>query len=368
MTHPPIKLLWIAPLLNHYKASFLARLNQDAGIDLCVFTGRPNRRLGHSETTGDEGFPSVSVPVTKERFGISPKVVSDLTRLIVRERFQVVLMPVEKKHLALVSYLAILKRIIGYQLVTYNHPLLRRGSPPTPLQKMYPRAAFSLYDRVIFYTKEGMARAVAHGVVPAGKARFANNTLNTENIRRHYDFEVNRAAPKRLLMIGRLVPYRRIDLLLTYFERLKSVLPGVELVVIGDGPEAPRIRDAASHDPRIHWRGAITDEARIAGEMAQAHAVLMPGHSGLSIVHAFAYGKPYFTSADYPNHPPEIDYLQDGVNGLLLQGHIPEDVDRIAGLLNDAGAYERMCAAAHAKAEELAVDHWCEQIKAAVAQ
>ena len=45
---------------------------------------------------------------------------------------------------------------------------------------------------------------------------------------------------------------------------------------------------------------------------------LMPGLVGLAVLDSFAYGMPMVTT-DYPYHSPEIDYLEDGLNGVIVK-------------------------------------------------
>ncbi|CAB5154550.1 hypothetical protein D3OALGA1CA_4637 [Olavius algarvensis associated proteobacterium Delta 3] len=359
------KLLWISPILNHYKAKSLSRLNEEAALDVIVLQGRPDTHLGHSVST-EHGFKRYDVPATKKNFSLHPLTYITLLQIINRENPETVLMPLEKKNTTMILLLYILKGLLDFKLVTYNHPPISGNTKPEPGADLFPRFMFLLYDKVIFYTVEGMQRTVGSGLLPETKAAYANNTLDTRNIWKIHSFSVNTRDPKRLLFIGRLVPYRKVEDVVTYYTRLKALLPGLELVIIGDGPEAGKVKAIADSDPRVEWKGAVTDEAVIAQEMDRAHAVFMPGHSGLSIVHAFAYGKPYVTSATYPNHPPEVDYLLDGINGLLLKGPISHDVERIAAMLNDPEAYSRCCKAAYDKAKALAIDNWCAQILAAV--
>ena len=94
--------------------------------------------------------------------------------------------------------------------------------------------------------------------------------------------------------------------------------------------------------------------------MRSVHAVFIPGETGLSVVHAFAYGKPYFT-LDLPNqtHGPEIDYLEDGENGLLLSGEIKTDFVKIVEALNNSNTYKHMCERAFTSAQNLSIDKWC---------
>ncbi len=360
-----MNVLWIAPNLNHYKARFLAKLNSRGALDITVISGANDDKQGHVEYE-EQGFRQLKTSVTKESFGFSLHVYFLLRDVIKHSAFEYVLMPLEKKNTFLIIYLYLLKKKYNFKLITYNHPMIRYRITPNLIEKIYPMIMFMLYDRVIFYTLESMERAIANNLISKQKARHANNTIDTNHIWQTHSFKINEIPQKRLLVIGRLVPYRNIDLLLEYYRNLKDLLPDIELVVIGDGPESYKIIAAAEQDSCIYWKGAIIDEKLIGDEMDKAHAVFMPGHSGLSIVHAFAYGKPYITLSTYTDHPPEIDYLDDSVNGLLLSGNLKADSMRIVNFLLDSNEYKSACLAAFEKAKELSVENWCVDIETAL--
>jgi glycosyltransferase involved in cell wall biosynthesis len=83
------------------------------------------------------------------------------------------------------------------------------------------------------------------------------------------------------LTVSRLEPYKRIDLLLEAFRRL----PERRLVVIGDGPEMPRLRSALP--PNVALRGRLsTHEVR--EHMQRARAFLFAGIEDFGIVMAEA--------------------------------------------------------------------------------
>jgi glycosyltransferase involved in cell wall biosynthesis len=363
-----IRILWIAPNLNHYKKRFLARLVETSDLEIVVLAGRGNIAQGHRDDGGPVPYEVVYVPAEKARFAFHPGVFSRVSRLIARAKFDVVLVPAEKKHLPLILWLGALRWIFGFHLVTYSHPVLRsRRDKINGHDLAWTRRVFRLFDKVVFYTEKARDWAVREGFVEVGKAAFANNTLDTETIWKHHDFEINRTRPPVLLFIGRLVPSKRLDLLLEYYRALKAEIPDLRLTIIGDGPEANRVRKAAASNADIRWCGALVDEEDIAGEMKKAHLVFIPGESGLSIVHAFAYGKPYVT-CDLPEcaHGPELAYLRDGENGLLVSGNFAENVARIRLLLEGGEAYERACLAASETAKSLSIENWCAQMAAAL--
>ena len=221
-----------------------------------------------------------------------PRTYTQLLRLLGSKSVEVVVMPIEKKHLPLIVFLLLIRCIFRFRLVSYNHPSLRsNGSVTTRLDTTLSRLLFRCYDFVVFYTESSREWALRHRLTTRNKSAFANNTLDTDSIWQGYSFEVNCDTPKTILFIGRLVADKRLDLLFFYFDQLRRRIPTLQLRIIGDGPEAATVRRACRANPNVEWLGAIVDEDAIATHMKNAHAVFIPGHSGLSIVHAFSYGK-----------------------------------------------------------------------------
>ena len=80
------------------------------------------------------------------------------------------------------------------------------------------------------------------------------------------------------------------------------------------------VKTALKSDTSINWHGTLIDEADIAPIMKNASLVFIPGHSGLSVNHAFSYGRPYITLQG-PSHAPELEYLDENKNGFVLDGN-----------------------------------------------
>ena len=51
-----MKVLWLSPNFNHYKARFLNHLAQRKGIQLTVLAGSGRKGMGDQEIKGDWGF------------------------------------------------------------------------------------------------------------------------------------------------------------------------------------------------------------------------------------------------------------------------------------------------------------------------
>ena len=61
-------------------------------------------------------------------------------------------------------------------------------------------------------------------------------------------------------------------------------------------------------------------------------------------------------------HGPEIAYLVDGYNGMMLSGDTESDVQRVARMLLNGAEYEKYCENAYNTAHSLSVERWCEQV------
>ena len=126
-----------------------------------------------------------------------------------------------------------------------------------------------------------------------------------ERIHRHYDREaaiiyppvdVDRFRPRRThsgyyLMVSAFVPYKRIDLAITAFNRLRAPLK-----IVGWGPDEKRLRTIAG--PTIEFLNERTDQDLVP-LYAGCRALIFPGEEDFGIVplEAQASGKPVIAYA-----------------------------------------------------------------------
>ncbi len=162
---------------------------------------------------------------------------------------------------------------------------------------------------------------------------------------------------------GGLYPNKRIDFLIAAAQRVRATIPDFELIIIGDGPERPKVHAAASTHPWIHEVGPLNDQAKVP-YWALAKLLMMPGLVGLVVVDSFALGVPLVTT-DYPYHSPEIDYLKHGVNGLRIACGDSSDTyaDAISDLLGNPSELAHLRQQALASAH----DHTIEKMAASFA-
>ncbi|MFN2224341.1 MAG: glycosyltransferase [Candidatus Promineifilaceae bacterium] len=93
------------------------------------------------------------------------------------------------------------------------------------------------------------------------------------------------------LLVGRLVPYRRIDLLVEAFNKL-----GRPLIIAGRGRDEERLKELAG--PNITFLGYVPDED-LPELMARCRAFLFPGEEdfGIAPIQAMAAGRPVIAYA-----------------------------------------------------------------------
>jgi glycosyltransferase involved in cell wall biosynthesis len=93
------------------------------------------------------------------------------------------------------------------------------------------------------------------------------------------------------LIVGRLVPYRRIDVLIEAFNKM-----GKPLVIAGNGRDRERLESLAG--PAVEFLGYVPDED-LPNLMARCQAFMWPGEEdfGISPIQAMAAGRPVIAYA-----------------------------------------------------------------------
>jgi glycosyltransferase involved in cell wall biosynthesis len=179
----------------------------------------------------------------------------------------------------------------------------------------------------------GKVHVVANGVDPA---RFSSISRRERP---------GRAGRFTVGFLGTLKPWHGLDTLVAAFARLHARRPGVRLLVVGDGPEAPRI--AAELEERalreaVRLTGAV-DPADVPRHLAEMDVAVAPYpdlrpfyFSPLKIVEYQAAGLPVVCS-----DVGGLDRLvADEVTGLLCP---PSDPTALAAALEGLAADPRRC-------------------------
>lgn len=167
-----------------------------------------------------------------------------------------------------------------------------------------------------------------------------------------------RADRPRLLFLGRLKKYKRVDLVVDAVAQLAEEGVDIELLIIGDGdqrrPLEARIRRLGIAS-RVRMQGFVGEqEKRTALRQAWIHVLASPKEGwGISNLEAAACGTPSVAS----DAPGLRESVVNGQTGLLVpHGDVPALAAAIASLLGDTALRERMGRQARVFAEGFSWD------------
>jgi glycosyltransferase involved in cell wall biosynthesis len=154
--------------------------------------------------------------------------------------------------------------------------------------------------------------------------------------------------------VGTLKPWHGLQTLVRAFDRLRATVRGVRLLIVGDGPERPRIEDdlrARGLEHAVRFTGAV-DPAKIPGLLASMDAAVAPYpdmiefyFSPLKVYEYMAAGRAVVASriGDLD------DLVEHEVTGLLCQPGDPVELaDALVRLRRDPALCRRLGRAARA--------------------
>lgn len=127
----------------------------------------------------------------------------------------------------------------------------------------------------------------------------------------------------RVLVVARLLPYKRVDLAIEGCRKA-----GLELDVVGDGPDLPRLRRLAGETVSFHGR---VDDRELTELIETCKLLCQPGVEDFGIVpvEAHAAGKAVVA----PRAGGALETVLDGVNGVFFDS---ADSDSVADALRRA--------------------------------
>jgi glycosyltransferase involved in cell wall biosynthesis len=313
--------------LPHYRVPLFERLREalsEAEVQLDLVVGQPS---GDAARRRDQGVLAWATTVRNRRLG----------RLVWQPAWRYVrgadLVILEQANRHLLGYLLLIAaRAGGTPVAQWGHgtDLQRDHSAWREKLKLFTTRRVSWF---FAYTEGSAARVRAAGV----DSRVITVVQNA--VERPLDLAVNKVSGQ-CVFVGGLHAAKRLGVLLEAADHLATLVPEFHLHVIGDGAE----RGLIQQTPREHvtYHGMLTGTDRDA-VLQRSELTLMPGLVGLVALDAFTARAPLVTIAAR-SHSPEIEYVIDGANGIVL----PEDSTAseyalaVADLLLDPARLERL--------------------------
>ncbi|MBU3665342.1 MAG: glycosyltransferase family 4 protein [Chthoniobacterales bacterium] len=287
-----------------------------------------------------------------------------------------VIVPQEVKYGAL--YVLLVRRYLGRQqkLAFWGHGRNFQTRNPDSLAERWKRFVSGKVDWWFAYN-DLSARIVENIGFPQERITNVGNAIDTRFLRSERekmpDHELLRVKKELGLssenigiFAGGLYPDKRIAFLIEASARVRALVSDFELIIIGNGPDRHLVEDATRRFPWVHYAGAKNDSEKVP-YWAAAKLLLMPGLVGLVVLDSFALGTPMVTTA-FPYHSPEIDYLHNGLNGVIVQDwkNAEAYAYSIAELLRDDRKRESLAAKGYEAAGKFTIENMASNFTAGV--
>lgn len=121
-----------------------------------------------------------------------------------------------------------------------------------------------------------------------------------------------------IIFIGRLIPEKKLDMVISALGALKKDNRYFNLVFIGDGPVKSDLENLArleGIENNVLFWGACYDERVNAELIYNADLCVSPGNVGLTAIHSLMFGCPVISNKDFPRQGPEFESIKPGRTG-----------------------------------------------------
>jgi glycosyltransferase involved in cell wall biosynthesis len=357
-----------------YRVPLYERLASDGAAEYVVFHGAPPDAAGSIAAAPPFAFPNVEVRNREIRIGPKRLVHQHLVAAILTGGFDAVVLGDFARFTSSLALQPLLRLahtpvILWGQVTDKDEDLGAAMRALTRANHHLKLVRARTADAYLAYTAGGARRLVDGGLL-ADRVFVVRNTLDMDAQQRLRDELASVAeADLRaelglrqdsvvLLYVGRVYRAKRVPELLEavgIIRRAGLLAAPLEVAVVGGGPQLPEVRATAAGMDGVHVLGEVSDQRAIARWMRVSGAVVIPGAVGLAINHAFAHGLPVITRPS-ALHGPEIEYLEDGVNGRLVAGDLEAFARGIAEVVGSPGRRAALAVGALRTAGALGLD------------
>ena len=200
---------------------------------------------------------------------------------------------------------------------------------------------------------------VVQNAIDTSQLKNELDRLTSEDIERVRN-EVGLSGKHIGLYVGAMYPDKRLKFLLDSLVYVKEQIPDFEMIFVGSGSDAYLVREMADKNSWIHYCGPKFDKDKVI-YFALSNLFLMPGAIGLAILDCFTLRVPIVTTKAQ-GHGPEIEYFQDGENGLMVDP--PDDpqlyAQAVVGLFRNESARLNLVEGCRASSLKFSIDNMVE--------
>jgi glycosyltransferase involved in cell wall biosynthesis len=229
--------------------------------------------------------------------------------------------------------LIFLKSFFKYRIALMGHGLTLK-SEAKGLKNRFKIWYTKKADFFMAYTPEVKDTLVNRGY-PESRIFVFNNSIDTENLKNYYVRLKGRykEEPNSVIFIGSMYKLKKIDFLIDSIQLIKKEIPDLKIYFIGEGPESDRVRSFCDNNSWAFFHSRLYDEDKLE-YFVKSKLILMPGTVGLAVLDSFATETPLVTT-QHAFHSPEFEYIENGVNGIIVTQDVQVYADTVVDLLRD---------------------------------
>jgi L-malate glycosyltransferase len=336
--------VFVQPRVTHYRKRFWELLRErlsNQGVDLRLLVDDPDQATRSKKDLVTLDWAE-AVPSRRLRVGSRYLLWQPILRRV--RGADLVIVEQASRHLANYALIA-WQYWRGPAIAFWGHGADLTGESPSCVGELLKRYVSRRPSWWFAYTAHS-ARIVRELGYDSARITVVNNSTDTRAITaarsefvkgdtRHASGKRARTAGAVAAFVGSIYPEKRISFLLEAARLVKSQLPDFSLLVIGAGPDSERLRAQTAMEDWVCWLGPRTG-AELVEATSTVKLLLLPGLVGLVAVDSFALGIPIVTT-DYPHHAPEVSYLDDGVNAIIVKPwhNVQQYATAVVDLLSD---------------------------------
>jgi len=174
--------------------------------------------------------------------------------------------------------------------------------------------------------------SVVENAIDTKMLRATYEGINDDELQRIKEYNSIGNGPIGLYC-GGMYKEKRLDFLLEACIKIREEISDFEMIFIGAGPEDFKINNIAQNNKWIHYLGPKFNNEKVPF-FKISDLFLMPGLVGLAVLDAFTMQTPLITTK-YQFHSPEIEYLENGFNGIITENNLDIYIQEVIQLFND---------------------------------
>ena len=230
----------------------------------------------------------------------------------------------QENRLLLNYYLILARNFSKYKFAYWGH-VRNMQSNPNSIGNKFKFLFLHKCDWWFGYTKSA-GKYLVDNKYPKNKITIVQNAIDTLSLQKYYadisEKEIMELKNKLGIesnnvgiFCGGMYPKKDFNFILKACFLIKKEIKDFHMLFIGSGIESINIAEASKTNNWIHYMGSKFGRDRVS-YFKISTIQLMPRLVGLCILDSFAMETPIITT-DHPFHGPEIDYLENGVNGIM---------------------------------------------------